>query len=85
MTRTGLPGMLVRYAKWFGPPAFRRRILEKVPSRNVQRLMEIADVLHSRSVLIFNEKKATLHQGGDTVKTQIGEGWDIMNVLREFA
>ena len=83
MTRTGLPGMLVRYAKWFGPPAFRRRILEKVPSRNVQRLMEIADVLHSRSVLIFNEKKAALQRGDDSTKAQIGEGQDIMSVLRE--
>ena len=83
MTRTGLPGMLVRYAKWFGPPAFRRRILEKVPSRNVQRLMEIADVLHSRSVLIFNEKKAALQQGDEVLKHQIGEGHDIMSVLCE--
>ena len=83
MTRTGLPGMLVRYAKWFGPPAFRRRILEKVPSRNVQRLMEIADVLHSRSVLIFNEKKAALQQGDEALKHQIGEGHDIMSVLCE--
>ena len=64
---------------------FFRHIVERIPTRNARRLVKIADVLHALSVFIFNEKKATLHQGGDTVKTQIGEGWDIMNVLREFA
>ena len=64
---------------------FLRHIIERIPTRNARRLVEISKVLHARSVSIFNEKKATLHQGGDTVKTQIGEGWVIMNVLREFA
>ena len=38
-------------------------------------------MLHARSVLIFNEKKAALEKGDDALKYQIGEGRDIMSIL----
>ena len=40
--------------------------------------------MHDRSVKIFNEKKALLEKGDDALKHQIGEGRDIMSILREL-
>ena len=70
--------------RWFGTKALHRRIVELYPTANVQRLKDIADILHERSVLIFNEKKAALQAGDDALKHQIGEGRDVMSVLCEF-
>ena len=50
----------------------------------MQRLKEISDAMHARSVLIYNEKKAALEKGDDALKHQIGEGRDIMSILREY-
>ena len=76
--------ILSRHLRWFGTKALHRRIVELYPTANVQRLKDIADILHERSVLIFNEKKAALQAGDDALKHQIGEGRDVMSVLREF-
>lgn len=40
--------------------------------------------MHERSVQIFNDKKAALASGDETIKHQIGEGRDVMSILREF-
>ncbi len=66
-----------------GTPAFRRRIVELIPLDDVQRMRHISDVLHQRSVCIFADKKAALEKGDDEVKDEIGEGRDIMSILRE--
>lgn len=57
--------------------------MELTPLKTVQRLREVADDLHNRSVLIFNEKKAALEGGDEALKQQIGEGRDVMSILRE--
>ena len=57
--------------------------MELTPVRVVQRLREIADILQERSVLIVNEKKAALARGDEALKQQIGEGRDVMSILRE--
>lgn len=67
-----------------GTASFRRRVVEMVPNSDVQRLREISDVMHERSVLIYNEKKAALEKGDESLKHQIGEGRDIMSILREY-
>ena len=56
--------------------------MELTPVRVVQRLREIADILQERSVLIVNEKKAALARGDEALKQQIGEGRDVMSILR---
>ena len=57
--------------------------MELTPLKTVQRLREVADDLHNRSVLIFNEKKTALEGGDEALKQQIGEGRDVMSILRE--
>lgn len=75
--------VLLPYLVKLGPAAFRRRAIEKIPHKTIQRLKDISDIMHERSVLIFNEKKAALEKGDDALKAQIGEGRDIMSILRE--
>ena len=46
-------------------------------------MIEISDAMHARSVRIINEKRAALAGGDEALKQQVGEGKDIMSVLRE--
>ena len=58
-------------------------MLEVIPNKAIQRLKDVSDIMHERSVLIYNEKKAALDKGDDAIKLQVGEGRDIMSILRE--
>ncbi|KAI0359045.1 cytochrome P450 [Trametes cingulata] len=81
LVKSMIPRLLLPLAIKIGSPAFRRRVVELLPSANVQRLKDISDTMHARSLLIFNEKKEALARGDDAVKHQIGEGRDIMSIL----
>ena len=73
---------LVPYVSDLGPPAFRRWLLGVFPHKGVQKLKSIVDVMHERSVEIYNLKKQALDQGDEAVAHQVGEGKDIMSILR---
>ena len=47
-------------------------------------MREISDIMHERSVLIYNLKKDALEKGDEALKHQIGEGRDIMSILCEY-
>ncbi|KAI0657156.1 cytochrome P450 [Cubamyces menziesii] len=64
-----------------GPPSFRRKLVEMAPFGVVQRLRQIIDTIHARSIGIIDEKKAALEQGDEALKEQVGEGKDLMSVL----
>ena len=59
-------------------------MVELLPSKNIQRMREISDTLHARSMAIFEEKKALLAKGDEALKQSVGEGRDVMSILREF-
>ncbi len=84
MAKTGILRLLLPYVLDLGTASFRRRVVELLPNKRVQRLKDISDIMHERSVLIFNEKKAALEKGDDALKHQVGEGRDIMSILRGF-
>lgn len=67
-----------------GPATLRRRLLELIPFGPVQRMIKISDALHTTSLEIYHEKKAALGKGDEAIKQQVGEGKDIISVLREF-
>ena len=75
-----LPRLVVN----LGPASIRRWIVERIPLDSVQHLRRISDVMHERSAQIFKDKKAALESGDDAIKNQIGEGRDIMSILREL-
>ncbi|KAI0333104.1 cytochrome P450 [Cubamyces sp. BRFM 1775] len=79
-----VPGAIQQLLPWLvrvGPPSFRRKIVEVIPLKIVQRLRQIIDTIHSRSIEIINEKKAALERGDEALKEQVGEGKDLMSVL----
>lgn len=64
-----------------GPRSFRRWFVENAPIKTVQKLRYIADTMDRYSRDIFNSKKAAFAAGDEAVKTQVGEGKDIMSLL----
>ena len=84
MIRSLLPRLMLQYVADIGPASFRRWVVERLPYDTVQQLRRISDIMHERSVRIFNEKKEALQNGDETIKHQVGEGRDIMSILREF-
>ncbi|KAI0671637.1 cytochrome P450 [Trametes maxima] len=72
---------LLAYAPYFGPAWFRRMILDRIPHNAIQRLKDISDVLYSRSVEIYQDKKKAIEQGDGALTHRIGEGKDIMSIL----
>ena len=75
--------MVLPYVTKIGSASFRRRIVEMLPMDSVRDLRRISDTLHERSVSIYREKKEALEKGDEALKHQIGEGRDIMSILRE--
>ncbi|KAI0717427.1 cytochrome P450 [Cerioporus squamosus] len=81
LAKSPMSRLVLPFAAGLAPAALRRRIVEMIPSKNVRRLRNISDIMHERSVLILNEKKAALEKGDDALKHQVGEGRDIMSIL----
>lgn len=67
-----------------GSPGFRRKLAEWTPSRNVQQTKRIIDIMDAQSRDIFAKKKEALARGDDAVVKQVGQGKDIMSILREY-
>jgi hypothetical protein len=65
----------------FGPPKFRRFLVDIVPWRSLQKLRDIIDVMHDTSVEIFEAKKKALREGDEAVSKQFGGGKDILSIL----
>lgn len=64
-----------------GPAWLRRIAVRLIPSRLVQRLRHIIDVMDETSRDILSKKKAALAKGDEAVVSQIGQGKDIMSLL----
>ena len=54
-----------------------------VPIPGLRDLMRISRTLREKSREIFSRKKAALLRGDEALAMQVGEGKDIMSVLRE--
>ena len=65
-----------------GPPRFRRFLLDCLPIKSVQRIKTISDVMHHRSLEIYNEKKAAIERGDQETLLAVGEGKDMLSILR---
>ncbi|EIM87128.1 cytochrome P450 [Stereum hirsutum FP-91666 SS1] len=73
--------MLLPCVANFGPAAFRRWIIQLMPSKTIKQLIDATDVMDETSRMVFSHKKEALEKGDDAVVHQIGEGRDIMSVL----
>ena len=77
--------VIIPYLEYLGPAWFRRWLLDMTPNKALQHLKSIADVMNRHSLAIFQEKKALIESGDDALLNQVGEGRDIMSVLRELS
>ncbi|EPS94814.1 hypothetical protein FOMPIDRAFT_1026052 [Fomitopsis schrenkii] len=66
-----------------GPPAFRRKMIDFIPSPGLKRARDISDEIQSHSRLIYETKKRAMREGDAAVTQQIGEGKDIMSKLMQ--
>lgn len=66
------------------PDRLLKRLLGIFPQAEVRRMIAISDTMERRSMEIISEKKRALLKGDDALVHQIGEGKDIMSLLREF-
>ena len=66
------------YVSEVGPPALRRMLLKCVPSKNVQSVRRMVDLMDktSREVLLSNQRDDA------DASEKIGGGKDIMSILR---
>ena len=67
-----------------GPSWLGRFFIDMIPHKRVQRLNKIIHVMHNRSVEIVTEKKVALSRGDEALSRQVGEGKDVMSILREL-
>ena len=65
-----------------GSARFRRFLLDRVPSVAVQRMKKVCDVMHQRSLDIYNEKKAAIERGDRETLLAVGERKDMLSILR---
>ncbi|KAI0355254.1 cytochrome P450 [Trametes cingulata] len=72
---------LVPYLCDIGTPWLRRKVVELIPHRGLQRMRNIVDVLHRHAVAIYEEKKRALEEGDEVLSQKIGEGKDLMSIL----
>ena len=70
------------YVSLIGTPAFRRRVLEWLPWKSLHKLKSVVDTMHRRATEIYREKKALLETGDEALTLQVGEGKDLMSILR---
>ena len=84
MTSLTIVRLLLPYLAHIGPAWFRRRVVELIPNPHVQRIREVSDIMNTRAWEIFNEKKRGLHSSDAALLEQVGEGKDVMSLLREL-
>lgn len=75
---------LTPYAVRIGPAWLRARAAEMVPVKRIQKIKNLADIMHKTSVDIYESKMKALDEGDEAVTRQVGAGKDIMSILCKF-
>ena len=66
------------------PEPLLRPLGKLVPLEGVHKMMQISDTISEKSKEIFMQHKKATMEGGDAVKAQVGEGNDLISILREL-
>ncbi|KAG5635063.1 hypothetical protein H0H81_012559 [Sphagnurus paluster] len=64
-----------------GTPKLRRVLLDLFPSKRIQKIKKIIDILDTTSIGILDGKKQALEKGDEAVEHQVGQGKDIISIL----
>ena len=81
MSDLKVPVLFLKYFTDIGPGWLRRLGIKLTPSRRVQRIVNIVDIMEKTSVDIVKERRQAVRLGEDNVVKQIGLGKDIMSIL----
>ena len=73
---------MIPFLDYFGPAWFRRRVLDILPIKSLQRIKNVCDTLYEKAQDILAEKKAAIARGDQEFLDTIGEGRDMMSLLR---
>ena len=60
-------------------------MVDHLPFRGLRTMKSIADTIHTQATNIYHEKKAGLQAGDEALLRKVGEGKDIMSILRKSA
>ncbi|KAJ6607875.1 cytochrome P450 [Mycena sp. CBHHK59/15] len=71
----------VPFAIKIGPPSFRRFMLKMIPSRRIQRLRDMAELMDRTARDILNAKKLALQRGDFKSQESMETGTDLMSIL----
>ena len=82
--KTTIQRQFMPYLVKIGTPWIRRKLLRLVPSKDIQRIVDIVDIMHEQAVEVYDAKKEALKKGEATVVQQVGRGKDILSILREY-
>ena len=74
---------ILHYAKHVGPPSFRSFMMDWLPIRGLKLFKDVVMKMDLESRKIYDEKKAVLASGDEGFVKQVGEGKDIISILRE--
>ncbi len=83
LTSLFLPRQFLSYVINIGSRKFRRAVVEAMPWGTLQEVKDIVDRLHTISKEIYDMKVMAFEKGDDLVTLQVGQGKDIMSVLRQ--
>ena len=73
---------LLPFLSKIGSPKFQRRVIDLLPWKELHEFRDIVDVLHNTAVEIIESKKKAMAAGDDAVLDQVGQGKDIISILR---
>ena len=79
-----LIGFAIEKLSWVLSDTANRALLRRLPSPSARKAMQIRDTMARRSQEIIEEKKAALAKGDAALAHEVGEGKDIMSVLRQY-
>ncbi|CAE6512955.1 unnamed protein product [Rhizoctonia solani] len=69
----------ITFLSQLGPAFLRRAVVERIPHRPVQRMKDVADIMHRTAVGILKRKRTALNNG--TLDSEVAAGKDIMTAL----
>ena len=76
--------VVLPFVDYMGPKWFRRKLLDIVPYKKLQRMKNIVDIMYERSTEIYRAKKAAIERGDEAAVQQVGEGKDVLSILRVY-
>ncbi|KAI0073885.1 cytochrome P450 [Panus rudis PR-1116 ss-1] len=81
LSRLSFWRMFLDWLDFLGPPSSRRWLAGIVPSKRLQKIKHIVDIMDKNTKDILQKKRDALAAGDEAVVQQVAQGKDIMSIL----